>query len=112
MMPARLDRPRLAILALHPVQYHAPLYREIAASGAVGGFVLIGGVLVMVGAFLTIELRPAVQEIPVDVAPPAPRDPGVLAKRTAAATAAAKTWAAETMDSVNRELKKTDSTKL
>ena len=35
MMPARLHRPRLAILALHPVQYHAPLYREIAASGAV-----------------------------------------------------------------------------
>jgi len=31
----RLVCPKLAILALHPTQYHAPLYREIAASGAV-----------------------------------------------------------------------------
>lgn len=41
-MPARRNRPRLAILALHPVQYHAPLYREIAASGAVDLTVLYG----------------------------------------------------------------------
>ena len=112
------SRHRVSVIAFGVVTFSSMLLAtrflsvEIAASGAVGGFVLIGGVLVMVGAFLTIELHPAVQEIPVDVAPPAPRDPGVLAKRTAAATAAAKTWAAETMDSVNRELKKTDSTKL
>ena len=31
----RLSRPRLGVLALHPIQYHAPLYQRLASRGRV-----------------------------------------------------------------------------
>ena len=84
---------------------------EMATSGAMGGLLLIGAVLVVAAAFLTIELHGEDQEIPVDMAP-LPARPVVLQERAVGLAHAARTWAGETVGSLSRELKKTESTKL
>lgn len=81
---------------------------EMATSGVMGGLLLIGAVLVVAAGFLTIELHPGADEIPVDVVPPRP---GPLQQRAVGAADAVRAWVTQTSSLISREWKKTESTK-
>lgn len=91
------------------------LSEEMATSGALGGLLLIAAVLVVAAGFLTIELHPAVEHAQSDETTPLPAQPltpAVVQARATDAAKAARTWATDTVTSISRELKKTESTKL
>ncbi|MGB6125967.1 MAG: phosphatase PAP2 family protein [Gordonia sp. (in: high G+C Gram-positive bacteria)] len=83
---------------------------ELAVSGAVGGLALLGVVLAVAIAFLTVELHPGDQR-----AFDGPRPPTVGQKTAEAlreVVGSARRWTADTVAMITPESKKTESTKL
>lgn len=108
-------RHRVAVIAFGTVAFTALLAStrylavELAGSGFVGGLSLIVLVLVVVAAFLTIELYPETVEVPVDVTAPPLRGPAdAVAARALAGSARA--WAGAA--ALTRAAKKDASTRL